>query len=352
MEQGSLAELQLSRSVIKHIKKQNKQLIQGTGIGHDFASARCDQGTIINAEAVGQNPQYTWVKAFNNFYVSGGQALYARIIALLPVDTKESEIKEYMQCFNQLAEGENVQLAGGHTQVSSAYKSISFVVNVTGTSGAYKHSRKSIMPGCDILMFGYTGMLGTDIITREKYDDLRNTFSESYIKGKTPWNKQYSVKHYVEYLLKCEDVYYMHDISHGGVYAALWQLGAYANRGISVGHFSIPIIQETIEFCEVLKLNPYLLEGTGAMLAVVKSGRGEAIADTCREEGISCQVIGHVEANNDRMIYLGDALTVKTREKENPDEASFFIDADNNFIERRCLSPLKGDEIYKVVASI
>lgn len=357
MEQGTLSELLLSRSVTKHIKKQNKGLKEGTGIGHDFARmelknekrANC---SIISAEAVCTNARLAWIKAFNNFYVSGGKPLFARVTALLPIEEKEATIKEYMKAFNQYAEADGVQLAGGHTQVSECYSKVSFVVTVTGIASDYEHNKKLITEGSDIIMVGYTGMLGTDILVEKKQEKLKERFSDNYINSKTPWDKNYSIRQGANALANMEDVYYMHDVSNGGIYAALWQLGVYTNKGISVGHFSIPIIQETIEFCEVFGLNPYMLEGTGAMLAVVKAGAGNEIVNTLENSGIKAAVIGHVEANNDRMIYLGDALTVTTRKKDDPSEASFFMDANNNYIERRCLSPMKGDEIYKVVSSI
>lgn len=354
MEQGSLSELVLSRSVTKHIKKQNKSFKEGTGIGHDFTRMPIDSDTpsLISSEAVSSRAEIAWVKACNNFYVSGGRALYARVTALLPEDTGEAAIKAYMGKFNGLAEAEGIQLAGGHTQVSKAYNEISFVVTITGVSGSYRHNKKLIAPGCDIIMLGYTGMLGTDVLEEQREEELSKRFSQSYIHERTPWDRNYSIRYMAEKLSEKEDVYYMHDVSNGGVYAALWQLGAYSNRGISVGHFSIPVIQKTIEYCEVFGLNPYMLEGTGALLAVVKAGAGTELAEELNACGIDGAVIGHVESDNDRMIYLGDALTVTTRQKNSPEEAAFFMDADSNYIERRCLSPMKGDEIYKAVTSL
>lgn len=345
MEQGSLGELVLTRSVIKHIKKQDKELVQGTGVGHDFAKS----GSIITTEAVSATPGLSYVKALNNFYVSGGKPVMVRVCALLPEATKEGEIKEYMNCFNRLAMKEGVQLAGGHTEVSRSYNEKSFVVTVTGISGEYEHRKKLINPGCDIIMTGYAAMLGTDIILKAKGKELEKRFSRAYVGEASPWREEYSIRVAATCLSSLDNVYYMHDVSYGGVYGALWQLGAYLSKGISVGHFSIPILQSTIEFCELFSLNPYMLEGTGAMLAVTKEGSGTAICESLMEQGINACVIGHVEANNERMVYLGDALSVSVVEKQDLSEAVFFKDASDKYIERRCLSPVKGDEVYKVV---
>lgn len=366
MEKGSINELVLTRSVTKHIKKINKALEMGTGVGQDYARVNMSkvQGSpltdhdiktdtaIIITEGVSNNPELAWIKAMNNFYVSGGKPVAVRIVALLPDDTKESMIKEYMSCFNRLAEEEKVQIAGGHTQVNSCYREPSFVVTVNGMSGEYRPDRRGIAVGSEIVMSGYTGMLGTDLIIHARKEELLTRFSKGYVEESLPWNNSYSIRRAAE--LAAEQtgdtrVLYMHDISCGGVYGALWQLGSYIGKGISVGHFSIPIRQETIEYCEFFGLNPYMLEGTGALLMVVAPGQGEKLVDILSGENIFAKVIGHVENNNEKMVFLGEAASVKTMDKENPHEAVFFKDDKDRYIERRCLSPVRGDEIYKVL---
>ncbi|MGN0436696.1 MAG: AIR synthase-related protein [Wujia sp.] len=383
MEKGSINELVLTRSVTKHIKKINKALEMGTGVGHDYARvhiSKCQDrfkpdrnmetdtaannfphitdvasGTdtsIIITEGVSSEPELAWVKAMNNFYVSGGKPYAVRIVALLSDDTKESVIKEYMNCFNRLAEKEKVQIAGGHTQLNSCYREPSFVVTVNGISGEYRPDRRGIAVGSEIIMSGYTGMLGTDLIIREKKEALIARFSKGYVEETMPWNNCYSIRRAAELAAgQTGDtrVLYMHDISCGGVYGALWQLGSYIGKGISVGHYSIPIRQETIEYCEFFGLNPYMLEGTGAFLMVVAPGQGKKLVDVLTRENIFAKVIGHVENNNERMVFLGEAISVKTMDKGSPHEAIFFKDDKDRFIERRCLSPVKGDEIYKVL---
>lgn len=344
MEPGSLKELVLTRSVTKHIRKQNKDFLMGTGIGHDFA--RCNE--IITTEATGSVPKTAWVKAFNNFYVSGGEPIMARIVMLLPADIREGRIKEYMKDFNALAEAEGVQLAGGHSEVCPDFVNPQFVVNVTGRANAYLHRRKLVKSGADIIMTGYAAMLGTDILLEKKQAVLAARFSHSYLSEAVPWKGHYSIREAAGLLSLSEDVYYMHDVSSGGVYAALWQLGAYLSKGISIAHYSISILQRTIEFCEVFSINPYMLEGTGAMLAVAKAGSGEGLVDSLMKRGINAAVIGNIEPYNERMVYLGEYGDVTSVNKQEAGDAAFFAGNDNKYIERRCLSPVTGDEINKI----
>ena len=63
----------------------------------------------------------------------------------------------------------------------------------------------------------------------------------------------------VEDILQEKEVVSVHDVREGGIFAALWEMAAAANVGLSIDLKNIPIKQHTIEVCEYFNLNPYLL---------------------------------------------------------------------------------------------
>ena len=113
----------------------------------------------------------------------------------------------------------------------------------------------------------------------------------------------------------------MHNISDGGVFSAIWELASSCNMGISVNIPDIPVWQQVIEVAEVLDINPYLLEGSGAMLIVCH--KGEEIVDKMIDNGIPAAVIGTMTKGNDRIAINRD--------------------------ETRYLEPPRGDELYKFI---
>lgn len=335
MEQGTLGELYLTRSVIKHISKKNKNVIAGAAVGNDFARLRAE-GDFICAEAVAENPCIAWVKAFNNLSVSGTEKIGARLVFLLPVYIQEPDIKEYMKCFHALADKNDVQIMGGHSQVSNAYARTSFCVTAYGKRNSLvkenaevhdekKHDtgRKKIEKGYDVVMAGYAGCLGARLIAEGKYDELVKHFSESYIDGFFSYNDDISIDAAAK-LMAENDVCYMHDVSWGGVYGALWQLGAAIKRGICIDNFKLPIRQETIEICEYFNINPYLLDGTGALLGVF--GDGQTAVKRLLEHKIPASVIGRVTVDKGRVVMAG--------------------------VDKRYLQPPAFDEIYKVIEAV
>ena len=48
----------------------------------------------------------------------------------------------------------------------------------------------------------------------------------------------------------------MHDITEGGVFGALWEMGSGSGVGLDIDLKKIPIRQETVEVCEALGLTP------------------------------------------------------------------------------------------------
>lgn len=327
MEQGSVNERCLTRSVIKHIRKHNKALNTGAAVGNDYASFNLgENSSIVWSDGVSDDPFLAWTKALNNLAVSGGTILGARIVFLCPENTKESQIKEYMKVFNCLADDSGIQIMGGHTEISKAHNDISFVVNVLGICGSYCAKTKSIEPGFDIIMTKYAGIMGGDRLARIIHDQLCGRFAKSYVESAYVDRNMFSISKEAKILSNRGDVYYMHDVSCGGIYGALWQLGSKINHGIEIRHNNIFIKQETIEIAEFFNINPYMLDGTGSLIAVVENG--ESAVNELNEAGIPSAVIGKVSSGKERFVVIEPTG------------------------EKRFLSPVNGDEIYKIIGGM
>lgn len=314
MQQGSLPERYLTRSVTKHIRKINKNISVSPAVGHDYS--RMDG--IITADGMGETPWIAWVKACNNFYCSGGEISGVRIMLMLPADIKESKIKQYMADFNSFAELSGIQILGGHSQVTDACSRVQFYVTMVGVAGAFAPKKKQIQPGFDIVMTGYSGWMGADTILQTKYEYLKNRFSESFLQSACMDASEYAIEKAARILTSDDslDVSYLHDASCGGVYGALWQLGVWMDKGFEIFHKDMPVRQDTIEICEYCNRNPYMVDGTGSLLAI--SPNGERVVEALRSAGVLAAVIGCVTEKKEKIIIVND-------------------------VDRRCLSPVNGE---------
>ena len=73
--------------------------------------------------------------------------------------------------------------------------------------------------------------------------------------------------------------------------------------GIQVELKKIPVRQETIEVCEFIDCNPYLIASDGVLLA--GTHEGARLVEAYRLAGIPAAVIGTVTGGNDRVVING-----------------------------------------------
>ena len=74
--------------------------------------------------------------------------------------------------------------------------------------------------------------------------------------------------------------------------------------GLDIDLKSIPIRQETVEVCEALGLNPYILMSSGSMLISTRDGHG--LVRELSKAGIHAAVVGKATQGNDRILRNGE----------------------------------------------
>ena len=74
--------------------------------------------------------------------------------------------------------------------------------------------------------------------------------------------------------------------------------------GLDIDLKKIPIRQETIEICEVLGLNPYILMSSGSMMIAAEDGFG--LVRKLNQAGIPASVVGKTTEGNDRILRNGE----------------------------------------------
>ncbi|MCR4604833.1 MAG: hypothetical protein K5639_02430 [Eubacterium sp.] len=175
-------------------------------------------------------------------------------------------------------------------------------------------------PGDAIVVSRWIGLYGTANIAAT---------GEEYIKDALPQSIIDAAKKFTSYFIDESEFQIafgagakiVGQVDEAGIFAALWNLGERVDMGLEVSLERIPIRQETIEICEVLDLNPYLLLSGGAMIAVVTNGA--LLADRFEEVGIPATVIGYLNDTKAKTVKSGDKV--------------------------RYLNPPEEDEIYKVL---
>ena len=300
MRIGKVTDSVLKRSVIKLLKdnsnKKSAVVTPDCACSIDGENRKLVSAVstfTVDAKGGGYNAMY---KASNNIFAVGAKPQMAVVNILLDSNTEEADLKDIVRDCKRAADELSIPIRGGHTEVSDALSRPLVSVYVTGVS------ESEIIPNKDasaIVMTKWTGVEGTAILAEKYADKLSERLPQYMIEDGKAFKKLLSIREDAQIAIK-EGASYLHDVSSGGIFAALWELADMAGCGIDVDLKSIPIRQETIEITNHLGYNPYQMLSGGSLLFI--TDREDETISTLNENGIEATVIGRTTDSNDRII--------------------------------------------------
>lgn len=329
MNKGKVSESVLKRSVLKTISVKREEVMYGPSVGEDCCVLKYPNDTlmVLSTDPITGTTKDIGKLAIhvtaNDIAASGATLVGVLLTVLLPEGFREEDLKLIMQDIDKVCKQMNVQVLGGHTEVTSAVNQV--ILSVTGVGRATKETLTmsgSLKPGYDLVMTKWAGIEGTAIIALEKEEELKKHIKKSLIDDAKSLMSMISVVPDSAVAMN-NGVKAMHDITEGGIMGALWEMASSSKVGFEVNLDDIPIKRETIEICEYYGINPYQLISSGSML--MGTDNGTDLVKALNEAGIHAVVIGKTTSSNDRLI-INDQI-------------------------RRSLKPPKTDELYKVIGN-
>ncbi|MDE7307235.1 MAG: hydrogenase maturation factor [Lachnospiraceae bacterium] len=318
MKAGKLSELILSRSVLKKIRNKRKEILCGARTGNDAAvmkingdlTAACAASSSFSylprnftdsdccLTSVLLNAELTVLRAANSVSAEWGEPFSLMPVLLLPEGFEESELKKVVDMFEKTAEHLNLQIAGGHSEISAYVKRPVFSVTVFGNRKCFISDNTKAY-GQDIIMTGYAASEATRVMTALCRKKLEERFAPLYIEKAAEYTCELSVIKHME-TARQNNAAWMHDLSETGVFGGLWELGEKLHAGMEIELKKIPIRQETIEFSEYMACNPYTVPSLGAALITAEDGNG--LVRELERQGIPAVVIGKITEGKDRVL--------------------------------------------------
>ncbi len=327
MKVGKVPEAVLKRSVLKQIQTDRPEVLLGASVGEDCAAVALqeDEMFVLSTDPITGTAKDIGHLAIqitlNDLASAGAEPIGVMLTFLLPEKLSEAKLRAMMEQAEEAAHAANVQIMGGHTEVTRVVNQP--VISVVGVGKAKKGrliSTAGARPGMDVIVTKWIGLEGTSIIAKEKETELLTRYPKALVDEAKAFDRYLSVLPEAATAVK-SGVSAMHDVTEGGIFGALWEMAESAGVGLEIDLKKIPIRQETVEVCEFFDVNPYELISSGSMLMAAADGNG--LVRALETEGIHAVCIGKVTQGNDRMIVSGE--------------------------ERRFLEPPKTDELYRVV---
>jgi hydrogenase maturation factor len=312
MEIGKLKESVLKRSVIKQLHVKRPEVGNGPGIGEDCATLQVgpDEEIVMSTDPITGTAsdigELAVTVSINDLASAGAEPIGILLTVLLTPRMREAKLKAIMEQVDNACKRYNVQVMGGHTEVTEAVNQP--LISVTAVGKVKKGcmvSTGGAKPDMDIVITKWIGLEGTSIIAKDHEEELLTRLPQGLIDTAKGFDQYLSVLPESRVAVE-HGVAAMHDITEGGIFGALWEMGEASGVGIDVDLKAIPVKQETIEVCEFFGINPYELISSGSMLIATNDGNG--LVRKLADAGVAAAIIGKSNSSNDKRVISGDEV--------------------------------------------
>ena len=290
---GKLDNDDLERLVLKKFHRIRPESLSSPTIGQDCATLdlvgdlvvlSCDP---ITSASVAHLGRLTVHVSCNDAAAAGAEPVGLLVTLLMPPSGTMEQISRIADDLSAAAQLANVDILGGHTEVTDAVTRAVTSATVVARQ-ARRAALRGMRPGDEIVMTKWAAVEGTSILAEDFADRLtelpdallasaRNFASQLSIVAESKIATQFGASA-------------MHDVTEGGVLGAAWELG-YANGcSVQIDPEKIPVREETQRICAVLGLNPLRLIGSGSLLIACEDGK--RLVSALLEQGIPACVIG------------------------------------------------------------
>jgi hydrogenase expression/formation protein HypE len=316
--------------ILDKIRTIRPELLVGAGIGEDCAVVSLgDKDLLISTDPITASIKDIGRLAIhiscNDIAAKGGEPVVIMLACMLPEGIREEDIDEIMDQAVRAAEEINVQIGGGHTEITGAVTKPVIVTTAFGFIESGKWATAGDMkPGDKLLLTKTAGLEGTAIICADREDELKSVLTDEEIERGKALVKDISVVK--EGLIAGRiGTSGMHDITEGGVLSAVWEMCNISGLGAKVYEEKIPVNPVTLKLAEYYGIEWKRLISSGCMLISARPDKADHIREKISAEGIGCREIGEVSDKKSEILLIG----------RNGDETA--------------IAPPGADEIYKII---
>ena len=250
------------------------------------------------------------------------KAEYTEIELMLDGRTPEEYVSHIAKDADSQAKDLGVKIGGFNVHVLPGLKRPYILATAFSSKEIFtKHDRAK--PGQDIIITKWVALSGTAMIASDKgcREELFKQYPEDYINRAEAFIDYLSVYDEMSVINDNDTIGYISPVSETGIYGRLWNMAERSGVGFNIDLNKIPFRQETIEICNGLDIDPYILSSSGSLL--ITSDDGPEIIKALSSAGIPAEIIGSTTDKNDKLIINKD--------------------------EERYLTKPQSDEIYRIL---
>lgn len=342
LETGKLDSDLLKKLVFEKITYRSDEVKVRPGIGEDcavmdFGDYECIMSTDPITAAVRDIGRLAIHITCNDIASNGVQPLGIMLAVMLPEGTTKADVEHIMGQAAETASALNVEIIGGHTEITPAVKQPVIVSTAIGKAlNGASQSGNDMEEGDYVMMTKSAGLEGSGIIACDYGDKLKGFLTEEELDRAVSFLDMVSV---VKEGIAAGRVgtHGMHDITEGGILGAVWEMCQIADKGVQVWEDKIPMEPETRKICEFFNIDPLRLISSGSMVIIVPADKKEAMEAAMADAGVPAHIIGRIEKKD-----FGAKILPKGDDAVPGELKGSAVD----------IAPPSSDEIYRVVGRV
>lgn len=327
---GKLPNDLLEEIVFQYINHTRDEVITGASVGEDNALVDFGEDLAVLSTdpitgAINNIGRLSIEISVNDISTSGGDPIGVLMTILAPKGTQYSDIEHIMKDAGQAAKTLDVEIMGGHTEITDAVNKV--VISTTVLGKVKKKNmlrREDVRIGDKVLVTKTIGIEGTSILLNDYKDFFIGKMDKGMIEDGKKYGDMISVKEEGR-LGGRLGVHYMHDITEGGLLGAVWEAHKAIDKGIKVYEQKIPITEITREMANILAIDPLRLISSGSMLIIGDEKTIDSLKIKLKGKSIESSIIGEVV---DEKICIDRRGNLET------------------------IDPPRGDELYRAIEKL
>ncbi len=333
MSIGKLSNEDLNHFIIDEIKPKRSDILVRPGVGEDCAAIKFgDYACVVTTDPITGATEELGKLAVhvsvNDIASSGAEPVALLMTLLCPEGTALEDMQRIITDANKTANAMNIEIIGGHTEITTAVNRI--VVSVTAFGNTLAEDiimTSGAQYGEYLYMTKTAGLEGTAIIAKEKEEELKSVLTKTEIQDAQSFIEQISVLREGE-IGKRLNVSAMHDVTEGGILGAIYEMCEASKVGCKIYNSKFAVDEITRKICEFFNINPLKLISSGSMLMSINKETAPAYEQAMIEAEIPYSKIGVLTEELDRILIFG----------EEAGEEIFDV-----------IEPPVGDELYSVI---
>lgn len=250
----------------------------------------------------------------NDIASCGVEPIGILVTILAPINVKLEEIQKLMNEIDAETRKLNMQILGGHTEVTDAVNRIVVSCTVIGRAEAgMAISTSGAKEGDEIVVTKHLCLEGTSILVNDYYNEVIKILSYKEVE---------EARKYIDNLSVVKEgkiagefgVNSMHDITEGGILGALWEVAEGSNVGFKLYNDKLPITDITKKVCRLFNIDPLKFISSGSMVITCKDG--DKLVEKLKENGVQATVVGKIIKSDKILVIEGKEELVSPPEED------------------------------------